>query len=83
MQIINKRYDSQLETLRERMEKAEKNTRAPRQIRSVIQEEVRKLLSGELESEVFYRHLLERLTVFKDRHLELKLHHLPMVFRFI
>ena len=48
-----------------------------------IQEEVRKLLSGELESEVFYRHLLERLTVFKDRHLELKLHHLPMVFRFI
>ena len=82
MQTMKQRYDSQLEALRERLHKAENNTRTPQQIRSSIQEEVRKLLTGELESEVFYKHLLERLTVFKDRHLELKLNHLPMVFQF-
>ena len=82
MQAMNQRYDSQLDTLRERLEKLKEDKPTSREIKSCIQEEITGLLNGEIESEAFYKHLLERLTVFKDRHMELKLNHLPMVFHF-
>ena len=82
MQAMNQRYDSRLDTLRERLEKLKEDKPTSREIKSCIQEEITGLLNGEIESEVFYKHLLEQLTVFKDRHMELKLSHLPMVFHF-
>ena len=82
MRAMKIKYDGQLEELRQRLEKMEE-TQTPQTVKAEIQAELMDLLNGETESEVFYKHLLERLTVFKDRHLELKLNHLPMVFRFV
>ena len=52
-------------------------------MRSGIQSELDAILTGEAESEVFWKTMLEQITVFKDRHLELRLNLLPHVFRFI
>lgn len=41
------------------------------------------VLSGKAESEVLYRLLVDHVTVFQDRHMELRLNHLPQVFWFI
>ena len=82
MQAMNRKYDARLSSLRERMEKLKAGKRNPQEIRAGIQAEITGLLGGEIESEAFYRYLLDRLTVYKDRHLELKLNELPMVFRF-
>ena len=82
MQAMNRRYDAQLASLRERLEKLEEGKRTPQEIRAGIQKELAGLLSGEIESEAFYKHLLDGLTVYQDRHLELRLRHLPQVFLF-
>jgi len=47
-----------------------------------IQEKVTAILNGDIDSEVFYKVLLQSLTVFKDRHMELRLNWLPQVFFF-
>ena len=82
MQAMNRRYDAQLASLRERLENLEEGKRTPQEIRAGIQKELAGLLSGEIESEAFYKHLLDGLTVYQDRHLELRLRHLPQVFLF-
>ena len=81
MQSMKRKYDDQLASLRERLGKAEEPG-SPQQIRAAVQNEVFQLLDGQKESETFYKHLLDRLTVFPDRHLELRLKHLPQVFHF-
>ena len=40
-------------------------------------------LNGETECTQFYRYILQSITVFKDRHIELRFHHLPHVFYFV
>lgn len=82
MQMMNAKYDGQLESLRKRLEKAYKNQNSPQQIREHIHDEIMQLLCGEIESEAFYKHLLEDLTVFSDRHMELRLKSIPQVFYF-
>ena len=82
MQMMKCKYDSQLASLRERLEKLNESRHSHQKIKAGIQTEITRVLNGEIESEVFYKYLLEQLTVFKDRHLELKLNHLPMVFHF-
>ena len=82
MKAMNHKYDIQLDFLRERLENLKKAKCSPQQIKTEIQAEIIGLLSGEIESEAFYKHLIGQLTVHKDRHLELKLTNLPMVFCF-
>ncbi len=79
------RYEQQLSDLRKRLEEAQ-NRKDSKQdstaLRTQIHSEVTAILRGETESEVFYKNLLESLTVFKDRHMELRLKWLPLVFHF-
>lgn len=79
------RYEQQLSDLRKRLEEAQ-NRKDSKQdstaLRMQIHSEVTAILRGETESEVFYKNLLESLTVFKDRHMELRLKWLPLVFHF-
>ena len=85
MQTLNRRYDGQTEELRQRQKEAELRQRENRDsqtLRAAIQSEVSGILNGEIESEVFYKTMLDSLTVFKDRHIELRLNLLPQVFRF-
>ena len=79
------KYEQQLCNLRKRLEEAQnrkENNQDSTTLRSQIQSEVAAILNGETESEVFYKTILESLTVFKDRHMELQLNWLPQVFHF-
>ena len=86
MVAFTAKYEHQLTALRKRLEEAQKrkeNKQDSAALRSKIQAEVTAILQGETESEVFYKTLLQSLTVFKDRHLELRLNWLPHVFHFV
>ena len=85
MQAMNRRYDAQMEELRQRQKDAElrqKENRDSKALRSAIQSELSDILSGKIESEAFCKNMLESLTVFRDRRMELRLQRLPQVFRF-
>ena len=79
------RYEQQLSDLRKRLCEAQ-NRKDSKQdsaaLRTQIKSEVSAILRGEIESEVFYKTILESLTVFKDRHMELRLNWLSQVFHF-
>lgn len=86
MHAMYRKYDSQLEDLRRRKREAELRryeNQDTNVLRAVIQTEVSEILSGEIESEVFCKTMLDSLTVFKDRHMDLRLNLLPQVFRFV
>lgn len=86
MQTMKCKYEQQLADLNRRMEEATQRKAERRDVcalRSGIRAEAAAIVQGEIESEVFYKTMLDRLTVFKDRHLELRLHLLPFVFHFI
>ena len=85
MQIMNRKYDRQTEELLLRKKEAELcqlENRDFKTLKAVIRSEVSGILSGELESEVFCKTMLDSLTIFKDRHMELRLNLLPQVFQF-
>ena len=85
MIVFTAKYEQQLCGLRKRQEEAQKRKDSNQDsaaLRSKIQPEVTAILNGKTESEVFYKTMLESLTVFKDRHMELRLNWLPQVFRF-
>ena len=78
-------YNKQLSDLQNRLEEAKKRKNTNQDstsLRAQIHSEVSAILKGEIESEVLYKTLLQSLTVFKDRHLELRLNWLPQVFHF-
>lgn len=85
MQRMLKKYDTEMEALQRRSEawkkdKYQKTNDAV--LRSKIEKELKRILSGETESEVFCKNILHSLTVYPDRHMELRLNHLPQVFHF-
>lgn len=85
MQSMNWKYDRQITELRQRLNEADLRQRKNRDfktLRATIQSEVAGILNGEIESEVFCKTMLDSLTVFKDRHMELRLNLLPQVFQF-
>lgn len=85
MLVMKRRYEDQESTFLERLLKAEERLQqgcATGQLKEVIHGEVAALLNGETESEILSKTLLDSLTVFKDRHMELRLNNLPQVFRF-
>lgn len=85
MLAMNRKYDGQMKDLRRQKKEAELRryeNRDSKALRTAIQMEVSGILNGEIESEVFCKTMLDSLTVFKDRHMELRLHLLPQVFRF-
>ena len=82
MQIMKNTYDDRLEALRQRLNHSEKTQICPQAVQSAVREEITALLDGKQESEVLYKHLLDRITVYGDRHLELRLKHMSHVFHF-
>ena len=83
---MKRRYEAQETALQERMKTAEQRLQEGRstlQLKEAIQGEVTALLKGEMESTVLSKQLVDRLTVFKDKHMELRLMDLPQIFRFV
>lgn len=82
---MKQKYEQQLAFLQERFVKAEKRqceSNDPQHLKAAIQSEVAAILEGERSSEVFSKMLISSLTVFRDRHMDLRLNYLPQVFRF-
>ena len=85
MLAMNRRYDLQIEDLLQRKLAAERRRRENRDtesLRAALRSEVAGILTGGIMSDVFCKTMLESLTVFHDRHMELRLRFLPMAFRF-
>ena len=83
MVVLKKNYDEKLEELQNRLQKSEKEQRGcldMEKYTSMITTEVCAILKGETQSDVFYKNVLDSLTVFKDRHMVLRLKQLPQVF---
>ncbi len=86
MIFFTAKYDQELSELQNRLKEAQTrrdSKQDPAELRSQIKSEVMAILQGETESEVFYKTMLHSLTVFTDRHLELRLNHLHRVFYFV
>lgn len=85
MLSFKEKYEQQLSGLLRRLDEAEtrrENKQDSAAMRALIKAELAAILTGETDSEVFYKNILESLTVFKDRHMELRLNYLPQVFQF-
>ena len=86
MMAFTGKYRTQLSDLQERLEEAQKRKNLNQDstaLRARIQSEVSAILKEETESEVFYKTLLQSLTVCKDRHMVLRLNWLSQVFYFV
>lgn len=85
MLAMNQIYDKQINLLRQQMNhvvSGKSEFQDLHLLKSEIESKTAHILNGETDSDVFYKAILHSLTVFKDRHMELKLNHLPHVFYF-
>ena len=85
MQAMKDRYDIQLADLAQRLTVVEEKQRTgtdTRQLKQKLSSKLNALLSGEAESEILYKTILDQITVFQDRHIELRFHELEQVFQF-
>lgn len=82
MNSLKLNYDTQLTSLLTKKQEAEDKAKKHKDHCQHIRTELRKLLHFHTDSEVFLKSMLERLTVYKDRHMELKLRNLPFIFWF-
>lgn len=80
MQTMRARYDQQLAELRQRLIPP-RELECPRDIHA-IREMTAAVLRGDVVSDALNRSLVERITVFGDRHIELKLSGLPLIWHF-
>ena len=86
MQTMKERYENQIKSYRERLKKAAAQPGKDGDttlLKQEIQAEISALLDYRVESELLSKSLLKDLTVFPDKHLELRLKDLPMVFWFV
>ncbi len=85
MQAMKNRYEQQEADLQRRMEQArdpEENGEASARQTAAIRQTLTAFLSGESGSDILCKFMLKSLTVCQDRHMELRLKDLPLVFRF-
>ena len=85
MQAMNRKYDARLEELQRQSEQAQllrQEQADAASLRDTMEKELRAILSLEVQSDAFCKTMVESLTVFKDRHLELRLQKLGRVFHF-
>lgn len=86
MQVMNERYDKQLDELHERLEsgKAQENLRyKARSLKGDVRKQVMDMVSGLTESEVFYKNLLDQMIVYPDQRVAVKLNFLPQKWIFV
>ena len=82
MQSMSRKYDTQHQALLLRRQEADRCRQENETLQGLIHADLSGILRGEVENEVFCKNILERITVFQDRHMELRLELLPQVFRF-
>lgn len=86
MRLMNERYDRQLAELDTKMQAVKDRQKLAYDTKSLaddIRAEVKAIVCGETESEVFYKNILDHMTVFKDNRVEVSLNLLPHKWVFI
>ena len=80
MHLLKNRYRKRILSLQSQLKEIEVISDNCNQ--ELIRESISALLSGQVRSDVFCKSVLDCITVYHDRHIELKLYHLPHIFRF-
>lgn len=86
MQLVNQRYDRELEELQKRLEAAQDRgsiTYETEQLRGDIGRQVAEIVNGKADSEVLYKNVLDHMVVHKDRKVEVYLNLLPQKWTFV
>nr|WP_325185451.1 recombinase family protein [uncultured Oscillibacter sp.] len=86
MQLVNQRYDKELEALQKRLEAARAKecvTYETEQLREDVSSQVAEIVNGRTESEILCKNVLDRMVVHKDRKVEVYLNLLPQKWTFI
>lgn len=86
MQMVNQRYDRELEALQKRLETAQARgsiTYETTQLQEDISRQVTEIVNGRTDSEVLYKNVLNRMVVHKDRKVEVFLNLLPQKWTFV
>ena len=76
---MKQKYHAQMANLQNRLQKV---TAPKPEYADLIRSEINAVISGTASTEAIYKGLLNELTVYKDKHVELKLKHLSQVFYF-
>ena len=82
---MNRYYERQLSELEKQLNAIEErvgSSRKQNNRKEELHRNIMSILHGETECESFYKMILDKITVFKDRHMELTLKNLPQVFYF-
>ena len=85
MLILKGKYDAQLDALAKRLTTAQEKQKTgtdTKQLKAALNGKLHAILSGQQESALLCRTILDQITVFKDRHMELRFQGLKRVFRF-
>lgn len=81
LDLMRGKYDKEIAALQKRLATlAERQSAVTNQAQ--LRERIRTLLSGEADSEPLYKSILDHISVFHDRHMELQFHGLPHIFQF-
>lgn len=86
MQLINQRYDRELEALQKRLEAAWARgsiTYETEQLREDVGRQVADIVNVRADSEVLYKNVLDHMVVHKDQKVEVYLNLLPQKWTFI
>jgi len=83
MRAFTERYDRQLSSLQQQLEEAGMCPQTdPAALRAAIRAELTAILELQTLSDVFCKTMLRSLTVYQDRHMELRLNGLPHIYHF-
>ncbi len=82
MLVMKERYEKEYHHLQEKLEKTGERMDIFQQ-KQELSNTLEKILHGDIESEIFYKTILDHITVFPDRHIELMLRHLSCVYGFL
>lgn len=86
MQLVNQRYDRELETIQKRLEAARARgsiTYEAERLRDDVNRQVSEIVNGKVDSEALYKNVLNRMVVHKNRKVEVYLNLLPQKWTFV
>ena len=86
MRMMNGRYDSQLTSLQQQLEAVQSREQTcwdPDRLRADLEKRIADIVSCRMDSEVFYKTVLDHMTVYRDGRIEVRLHLLPQTWVFL
>ena len=86
MRLMNERYDQELAALEQRMQAVREKQKLCYDASSLaddVRQKVKAIVCGETDSDVFYKNILDHMTVYRGGRVELRLNLLPQKWVFV